>query len=439
MTRTEAGRVGAAGRAMALAACLPLWCIASPAPAQERGAGSVVLGVEDEAPEAVSQPPAAVEVRRADLVVLAPRTGRWRSVGRGVERAVRVALQTSPELVVEYVDTAEDPLAAAVAAAALHPRVVLGPVGVEETRAVVDAELIDAPLFVLSPERGIEDPARRVYRLRTAASEQAAALAELLIDEEFSGRVAIVAPDDDWGRDAVAGFTATAEDGAYTVSATVLFDAGERDARDAIQQLTGRRALRLDGTSSPWTRGPAVERGSYGGRARRPDVVVLAAWADEVADMLPFLAYRGWIEEGTSRGARLLGTSGWAAVEMEFAADLAAGAQFTRIFADSDLRGGAEAFAHEYEMMWSERPSEFEAQVFDGATMLLDALARSPQAVDETIRSGRGHDGVCGAFSLSPAGAPLRAPALWTVGADGRPVFDRSLAPASVHIDPLTE
>ena len=121
-----------------------------------------------------------------DVAVLAPTSGDFSTFGDRVTRQVGVAAADAGGVEFRVFDTAEDPARAWRDAVAAGARVIVGPVGELETRAVLaarDEAGSTVPILVLAPVDGLGDVSASVFRARTTQGDQARAVLEALLDK----------------------------------------------------------------------------------------------------------------------------------------------------------------------------------------------------------------------------------------------------------------
>lgn len=372
--------------------------------------------------------PAAVRAQSETITVgvLAPTSGDYAGFGDRVVRQVGVAAADAGGVAFEVFDTAVDPAAAWQSAIVAGARVVIGPVGELETRAVLDVRGDHAvPIVVLTPVDGIEDARGGVYRARTTLGDQSEAVAALAVHEDGQRSFALVAADDPTGREAAMAFVREVVGQGGVVSSIAFWMTDEPRLQHTVDELVGRRALRLATPSNPW-RSPPRARVVPTGRtaANAPDAVFIPDWADIVADVLPFLAFHEWVQDDAGDTVALYGTSGWIDPALEAAGDVAVGARVTRVFAVDDPRPGPSAWADDQVVRFGDEPTEFDAQVYDAAAFVFDVLAEvGPDASGAQIAdriSSRDHfAGAAGRMHFDADGGVIRELGWWEIDARG--------------------
>jgi ABC-type branched-subunit amino acid transport system substrate-binding protein len=365
-----------------------------------------------------AQTPSVTEVH---VGVLAPFSGEFEEFGLRALAAVSLA---APEgfSVVPY-DTAGDPAAAYAAAAARGAVALFGPIGDHETASVLDVALDEGPvLLALNGAFDLRSTGPRVFAARTSVADEARAAVDVVATEDPDARVAVAWPDDAYGRAAATAFVAEAVARGIDVVALAPYATDESDFSDVLAMLGGARMMRLRIPHDPWRQGPQTALGD-GGRSRRPDWVFVADFGASVADMLPFFAFDGWINDLAGRSVQFVGTGGWmdGALAASDSAPLAAGARVVRTFAPDDNSGSTQAFVDAWVERYGSEPVEFDAQVFDVAQLVFDAIRRgatTPSRLTAALDDSTDANGVCGRSAFVDRRI-IRALGVWEVDAGG--------------------
>lgn len=369
-------------------------------------------------------PKAAVAQEKPLIGLLAPLTGDDAAIGRRIVRAAQFAIGPRASVALEVFDSADDPVAALGQATAAGAVAVLGPLMPWRIDAVLAARApSDIPIFLLSSVAGVEDASRGVYRLRTSPADQATGLAGVVLsDPQGPRRFALFAPDDSYGDEAVLAFVAAASEWGGVVDRVVRYAAGEVDVGDAAEELVGLRRTELVVPANPWREPPSARRVRRAGERTMPDAVFVPDDVEQVVSIVPFLAFHGW-RTGASDEVGLLGLSGWSGPELSFVGDLVAGAFVVQVYDADDYRPAAEAFGLEFRVRFAETPEAFDAQVYDAAKFVAEAIAStaSPDNPSELRRaaSTATWSGACGTMRVNAAGGVERDLGLWQVDAGG--------------------
>ena len=358
--------------------------------------------------------------QRPMVAFLGPVSGEFESIGLRAWAAILMATTQMGVARVEIFDTAEDPADAYELARDSGAVAILGPIGEQESRVVADhADVQGPPVFLLTSVQGLETAGPHVFRMRTSPADQAEAILGYHLGTGEMTSFAILAPDDAYGDEAVAAALRAVPEFGGIVDRLVRYETDEPDVSDAVEELVGERAQRLSVPSNPWRRGPTASTRSSGGDRSRPDAVFIPDFAPQVASILPHLAFHEWLDTGREERVRLLGLSGWASVALEAAGDLAASARVTQVFNVEDFRGLSESFSLEYEIRFDDQPTEFDAQVFDAASLVMSLIESRPESLSDAALELESYGGICGDAWFDSEGALVRAIGLWEVDGMG--------------------
>ncbi len=360
------------------------------------------------------------------VAFLAPLSGPNQNIGQRAHRAVVMAVEAWPGAIeVRAYDTGGDPVAAATSAMNAGAIAILGPIGELESRAVV-AAVGDAgtPVYLLSSVDGLETLGSNVFRLVTSVADQARALAAVEISAHAGASYAVIASDDAFGGEAAAAFVQAVVAEGGQVTDVVRYPADDLDGTTVTETLSGELRPAVV-ASTAWSRPPVARPQRASVTMPRPDAIFIADYAANVADLLPFLQFAGFITEDSQRSVRLLGPSSWLGGQLRLAGDLAAGANVVATYYIRDSRGPSEAFTLAYQDRWGADPSAFEAEVFDAAGFLLSALqssaalAMAPAEVIRRVDSAPIFGGACGRLVLTGDGGVERELGMWEIDGGG--------------------
>lgn len=368
----------------------------------------------------------AQELVRPLVALLAPMSGDDASFGRRVARAVQFPIGTRAAVRVEVFDAGEDPAAAYAEAVEAGAVAIIGPVHAWRTEAVLQARRDDdPPLFVLSSVDGVESAAQGVFRMRTSPGDQAEALVGVVLaDANAPLRIAIFAPDDSYGQEALQAFVAGAAAWGGVVDRVVRYPVDpDEDLTPFVAALAGQRRVELVVPVDPWRTAPRSRDRNGAGLRERPDALFLPDYADRVADIAPFLAFHEWRGGAVSDDVALLGLSGWVGPELEWVGDLVAGATLTQVWDPQDMRPAAEAFSLEFRVRYADEPTAFDAQLADAAAFVAAAVeqAGAPWSADIVRAAALALErpGACGTMRLDAEGGVERELGLWQVDGSG--------------------
>ena len=354
--------------------------------------------------------------------VLLPPSGDYARLGKRALAALELAFDgaTGVRLVVR--DTGGDPVRAAAAAEALvmeeHVAVVLGPIGRKETAAALEVlrrfrvpvlPLASAmPAAALAP--GLDDVA---FKTRASPEELTEALAKHARSELGAARLAILGPDTDVGLELANGMAAAFARLGGTVVRVVAYDTHTKDFHPIVKQLAGLPAS----LKKPTKTTPKVDF----------DALFIPEQALVVRRLAPFLEF--WRIAPRTRpggpGVQYLGGSGWNQVSIvDHAERLTENAVFADVVDPAWADPAAADFARRFLARTQLKPSAVEAEVFDAASLLRDALtglAGADHAVRKLLRARLGfarmRPGVTG-FMVVVGGRVLPRVTLSTVMGD---------------------
>ncbi|MFT6399290.1 MAG: ABC-type branched-subunit amino acid transport system substrate-binding protein [Bradymonadia bacterium] len=358
---------------------------------------------------------------RPMVAFLAPRSGDFEHIGARASSAVSMAATQFGVARIESFDTEEGAAEAYQNAVGAGAVAIIGPIGELESREVIAASDPNGPpIFLLSSVQGIEAEGDHVFRMRTSPADQTEAIIGHVLATTEMTDFAVLAPDDSYGDEAVLAALRAVSAFGGVLNRVVRYEAEEPDASDAVATLVGERTDRLSVPTSPWRTPPSVSVRSSGGDRSRPHALLIPDFGSQVASLLPYLEFHGWIGENGGADVALLGLSGWAGLAIEAAGDLAASAQITQVYSSDDFRGLAEGFALEYEIRFERAPTEFDAQVFDAATFVMELLHFGPETLGDRAFARDDFAGVCGEAWLSGEGALIRVLGLWEMDGLGQ-------------------
>ena len=355
--------------------------------------------------------------------ILLPLSGDHAQLGRRAQAMINLAWLEHQSVRLLFYDTQETTPEDAFERAIEDDSIALfGPIGDIESEAIaIQAENEQIPLFTLSGSPLIERDREWVFRLRTTPFEQANALGAVTESLSNAETIAIFAPDDRYGDLAVLGFVLGVQNTTSRVVRIVRYESEEPDVSDGIQELIGRRVHRLELPSDPWNSPPRSSIRRRRGDRSRPDSIFIPDYASQIANILPFLEFQGWIDQAIHDDIQLLGLSGWAGYELTFVGGLAAGAIITQVFHHTDANAHIEQFVQ----VLGDIPLQWDAQVFDAAGFVFSTIAelprneRSPTDLIRIMDRLPAYNGLCGQMWLDAQGAVLRDIRLWEVDGAG--------------------
>lgn len=399
---------------------------------------------------------------RYALGCLLPLSGPYKAFGAqaldGIQLAFReisAARAANPvRLVVR--DTGSDPNRAARAMqdlAEARVAAVLGPIATAESAAEV-AQAQRIPIMTISQREGLTDIGDNVFRHFITPRMQAEALASYMLETLGKRRLAVLHPDEPYGRAFRDAFWDEVYRRGGEIVALEAYDPRETDFADTIRKLAGRyydppadlKALRapldLLGplTALPGYTPPEEAEEAAPGRRRRDDdspppiVDFEALLVPDAPNMLglvlPHLAYHD-IDNVT-----LLGTNLWYSDELlREAGEYMQGAVFPADFYPESRSPRVRQFIADFESIYGRRPGFIEAIAYDSARLLLEIM-RDPEI---RLRAGIRHAlfqdapmaGVTGDVSFDSQGEPTKELVLLRIEGQGFVEIDSARPPAS--------
>jgi len=399
-----------------------------------------------QARELVAQLADKVAYDRYALGCLLPLSGPYKLFGAraldGIQLAFREAsakLEGQPlRLVVK--DTGSDPNQAARAMAALaEARVaaVLGPIATAESAAEV-AQAQRIPIMTVSQREGVTAIGDNVFRHFITPRMQAATLAAYMIETLGKRRLAILYPDEKYGRIFRDAFWEEVYQRGGEIVAMEAYDPQKTDFEAPIKKLVGRyyetpedlKALRepldLLGplTALPGYRPPeeeAVEATAPGKRSRSSqpeddapppivdfDAILVPDAPPMLGLVIPQLAYYD------INTATLLGTNLWHSEKLlQETGDYVQGALLPSGFYSASRSPRVRQFMVAFESVYGRSPGFIEAIAYDSAHLLLQTLL-NPEVwlragIRQALRDGPPTAGVTGDVIFDGSGEPAKA------------------------------
>lgn len=401
---------------------------------------------------------------RYALGCLLPLSGPYKAFGAqaldGIQLAFREISAPGEANPVRLVvrDTGSDPNRAARAMqdlAQARVAAVLGPIATAESAAEV-AQAQRIPIMTISQREGLTDMGDNVFRHFITPRMQAEALASYMLVTLGKRRLAVLHPDEPYGRAFRDAFWDEVYRRGGEIVALEAYDPRETDFADTIRKLAGRyydppadlKALRMPLdllgplTALPGYTPPEEAEEAAPGRRRRDDdspppiVDFEALLVPDAPNMLglvlPHLAYHD-IDNVT-----LLGTNLWYSDELlREAGEYMQGAVFPADFYPESRSPRVRQFIADFESIYGRRPGFIEAIAYDSARLLLKIL-RDPEI---RLRAGIRHalfqdvpmEGVTGDVRFDSQGEPTKALVLLRIEGKGFVEIDPAQPPPS-HI-----
>jgi branched-chain amino acid transport system substrate-binding protein len=381
----------------------------------------ILLALGVGAPERARAGPQAAWADRREAVIgcAFPLSGPEAVVGRRALRGVLIAAAVFGEdgpgfpLSVAVRDTGGTPAGAARAVTELvrdeGAVAIVGPLTSRESPgAAVMAQKLHVPILTLTQREGIIAAGDYVFRSLLTPVDEARAIALYAVERLHLTRLAILHPNDRFGRALAEAFRQEASSrGARVVQAFSY-----RQFND-LQGLTDRMF-----SGSGWA---AAEPPGWDG-VFIPDGVSAAR---VVADRLRRLG-RGRV--------RILGTGLWNTREAAQSQALE-GAVFAAAFSEESPAPATRRFANAYRRTFGEAPDALSAQAHDAAALLVELLRRRPDSGPEHLRArierASGIEGAAGSLAFDGQRDARRGALILSVR-DGR------IAPVEMDIGSLT-
>jgi ABC-type branched-subunit amino acid transport system substrate-binding protein len=262
---------------------------------------------------------------------------------------------------------------------------VVGPIGAAEAEAAAaQAEAASVPLLTLSYRDSVTAQRPHVFRLGAAPRDEATALAEYAVHELGLTRLAVLHPDDSYGR----GMRDVFEDAVHARGATVTgvaaYQANTTDFAGVMRTLASGKLPTDEAPAMPF------------------DALFIPDSHEKAAIIAPQLAFNHL------QPLRLLGPDGWHSPDLlKLAGPHVEGAIVAQPFDVGSQSPLVQEFVRQYEDTVQATPDVFAAQAFDATNLALAELSRG--ASDrEALRAGllrvHGTPGVAGTTTIRSDG-----------------------------------
>lgn len=348
-----------------------------------------------------------VPVKSRVLGVILPLSGRYAAYGKAVRRGIELALEQlgSAEYPVKLLfrDSAGDADISARAVSELanaeQVLAVIGPLtGTAAEAAAARAQLERLPLLTLSQRNGLAETGPYIFRSSLTSSLQAQALARYAIEERGLRSFAVLAPDNQLGREMSSRFAAEVAQRGGQIVAAQSYAGAATDFRRQILQLKG------EDPDVPEQSEPTATSEAEQEEPTLPfEALFIPDYAERVGLIAPQLAYYG------VRDVALLGINGWNDPEL-----LRLGGRYVEgaVFSDGFYRYSpypfVQAFVNSYFERYGAEPTFLEAQGYDAVGILLTQLSRGEELSREDLRNAlsqlQNYPGVAGATSFDGQG-----------------------------------
>lgn len=428
----RAGDTSGASHALAEAERLPL----SPDEAQQlvRLQGLLQSGRGGPVDRSSPPPPPLSQVEGAEnanpaaratgnVGVVLPLSGSLAPVAEDVLRGVLLAADVfgpnadGPGLRVLVRDSAGRPEQAANAVRELGQRGdvsgIVGPLTKEEVDAAgAAAQEVGLPLLTLTRHEGVARDRAEVVRFGLTRRMEAEVLADHAVLGLGIGRMAILYPKDEYGRE----FEALLWQAIEARGARVVSVAGyEPTATDFTASI--RRLLGPQSAASPAASEPLGDPNAPAAPGPAPLLDFDAVFIPDAHDKVALIALQ--LAASQVHGVKLLGPSGWHHPDLlRVAGPAIDGAFFSSGFDASHPSPLVQDFAARYRAAYGSEPTPFAAQGFDAANLVgLQLLngAQSPADVRNGLVTTDRHPGVSGVTSIGSDGDARKRPFLLEV------------------------
>jgi ABC-type branched-subunit amino acid transport system substrate-binding protein len=428
----RAGDTSGASHALAEAERLPL----SPDEAQQlvRLQGMLQSGRGGPVDRSSPPPPPLSQVEGAEIAnpaaratgnlgVVLPLSGSLAPVAEDVLRGVLLAADTfgpetdGPGLRVLVRDSAGRPEQAASAVRELGQRgdvsAVVGPLTKEEVEAAGAAgQEVGLPLLTLTRHEGVARDRAEVVRFGLTRRMEAEVLADHAVLGLGIGRMAILYPKDEYGREFEALLWQAIEARGARVVSVAGYDPTATDFAAPIRRLLGPQSAASPGAgeplgdpNAPVTPGPP------------PLLDFDAIFIPDAHDKVALIALQ--LAASQVHGVKLLGPSGWHHPDLlRVAGPAVDGAFFSSGFDPSHPSPLIQDFVARYRAAYGSEPTPFAAQGFDAANLVGLQLvngAQSPTDVRNGLVTTDRHPGVSGVTSIGSDGDARKRPFLLEV------------------------
>ena len=360
--------------------------------------------------------------------LMLPLSGRHAKLGNNLLQAAQKALTDYRDVPISLVvaDSGSGPKTAEMAVHNLHAQqvnIIIGPVlSSAANAAAVQAVSLQLPIMALNPMNAISKAGDQVYRNALSPQRQAKIMANYAVKEREFRRIAILAPDSDYGRLMTASFSEEVLNLNGEIVGVAYFDQDSPDFSPWIKVLThldpkmlsrrlrqAKKTIPLD-PSDPLPPTEAKE---------------LEAWADFDALFLPTLAKQIRLIAPQAAffnirtpNVTLLGTSRWNRKTLfEGGTDYLRGA----VFLDTD-RPLRDQFRTAFRQAWQEDPTNLATLTYDGVAIVAQLL-REQRVTGVDWRTGltdsSNFSGVSGAIRFHNSGISQRPYRLFQVARRG--------------------
>ncbi|RJX33914.1 MAG: hypothetical protein C4525_08585 [Desulfarculus sp.] len=365
------------------------------------------------------------ELNQARLVnpsvvgVILPLSGDYAAYGRQVLAAVElglglfsIGLGPNPTLYIE--DSKSQPAEAAAAVSRLvderKAMAIIGPMGAATSLAAArQAQAKEAPLITLSQVEGITKAGSYVFQNSLTPDQQIRALLQETVNLRGKKRLAVIAPDNAYGKGFTQLFLRLAPQYGAQVVLVETYALQTKDFAPLVKKIAGLpfKSFRPGAPDAP--------KPNYSFQA-----LFMPDGPERAAMLLPQLYF---FDLGQ---VPVMGTSLWFSPELlrqasRFMGNVVVPVSFNPASPQPEVR----AFVRDYQAAMGRTPGLLEAQAYDAALVLRSLLAvsqppRTRQAMRQALSAVQGLPGVCGPIRMDPERHLTQGLNVFTVGKNGR-------------------
>jgi len=266
------------------------------------------------------------------------------------------------------------------------------------------AEARGVPLITLSQKEDVTGAGRYVFRNSLAPAGQARAVAKYAVNILGKTQFAVLYPQTHSGKIMAEAFMETVIGLGAEVSAQRAYAEGTKDFGEIMRDL-----FMIETDEVQEGRRTIIEYFP----AAAADALYIPDNYRTISLISPYIKYYN-IED-----LQLLGSSGWNSKHLvELAGSAVRGAVFVDGFFPKSRRGASAAFARRFKETYGREAGEVEAQAYDAASLLINAIdTEKPQRdlVRERLLDNSGYEGAEGPVYFNRYGGAVKEPFILTV------------------------
>ncbi|MBF0147969.1 MAG: penicillin-binding protein activator [Magnetococcales bacterium] len=362
------------------------------------------------------------------LGLLLPLSGEYESIGKNLLKAAQKALRDAPDtrIVLRVSDSrgkADEARRAMEQFRADGIGAVIGPVFQEEAKAAAEvAASYNIPIITLNPRSGIVQPGSSILQNAFRPESEGQVMARFAVEEKNLRRIAILAPDTEYGHLLTEAFSETVHQSGGTIVRATFYPSGSRDFSPWIKALVNadpkdlQARARNNRKEEPLD--PVEPLASGKESSLRPwtdfDALFIPANAQEVRLIIPQAAFFKLRQPEIT----FLGTSLWNKPELfREGTDFLQGA----FFCDTD-DVARNRFNTSFFQTWKETPSSLDMLAYDSIALVAQSLREarmSGQSWYTLLKGGQQVQGAAGIVYFDENGQSRRNYFLYRIDADG--------------------